>query len=247
MTTSREDVFLKKVKEYDSLIRYAAKRYKISGVVDPDDLYQEGLFILDECVRKSSFEPDSSDFRKMFKTKLWHGLGKAIHKRKAKKRTWKKILNEDFSQLERLVSRSHDYSSSSELGASVEDFYSAKLNPEQSLELREEVNEVDKFLELLVDRLDDDARIVLYELLYPREWSDIPEDCIANAFGDEYWRVPKKIPKAVIARAMDWPLTKFRRAVSRVRKQSKILGEELGIDIIVAAKAKRSRRRKRNA
>ncbi len=58
--------------EYEGLIWSAARRYHIPGLLDPEDLYQEGCIILAEMLRDGTFEAESIDFQKMFKTKLWH-------------------------------------------------------------------------------------------------------------------------------------------------------------------------------
>ncbi len=267
-------VFTRKLKEYESLIRYASRRYQIRGVLDPDDLYQEGLLILDKMLRpgvhdyEHEFDPDSVDFRKMFKTELWHGLWKVLQKCKAQKRDWKKIVHKDYSQLEKNASRSGrcgaptddqvgldlvgSLSDASYVGGSSDrslsdklagDVFSHGLNPEQQLEAREYIEDLDEFIDTLICRLDDEARVVLSELLYPRDWDEIPDDCKTNGYEDEYWRVPKRVPQHVLARMLDWPLIRVRRSISRIRKHAAAIGEELNMPRVAAGFKKRKRRK----
>ncbi len=95
--------FLSKLKEFSSLIRFASYRCQIPGVLDSDDLYQEGLMILDRMFHEDyPYLLDTDiDFRKMFKTELWHGLFKIIKRHKAQQRDFKKVVPQDYSELEK--------------------------------------------------------------------------------------------------------------------------------------------------
>lgn len=267
-TGDRDEVFLQKLREFEGLIRYASRRYHIPGVLDPDDLYQEGLLILDKMLCDDYayvLDPDSIDFKKMFKTELWHGLWKVLQKCKTQKRDWKKLIGKDFSQLERSASSSkrgarledkriplnfdqgdqsfNDTTFRSTWNRTLEEAISSGLNPEQFLELQEKISEVDNLLDILIERLDDEARIVLIELLHPRSWDEIPTEYKTNGTRDDYWRVPRKVPQHVLARILGWPLIRVRRAVSRIRRHAGALGDELGFDLIAVAGLKKRRRR----
>lgn len=265
-TGNRDEVFLQKLQEFESLIRYASNRYHIPGVLDPEDLYQEGLLILDKVVtdelanewvlasRRSGarihvdkLADRTADFRKMFKTELWHGLWHVLQKFKTKKRDWRKLEQNDFSDINRSVSEDYPWDRSLTRSASVkaEDISSVGLDPEQIVELAEKLQEVDSFLDILINRLDDEARVVLHELLYPRSWDEIPKVLRTNGYDDEYWRVPKKIPQHVLARMLGWSLIRVRRAISRIRKQATVVGDELGLDILAVTGFRK--RRKKNA
>jgi len=187
------------------------------------------------------FDPESDDFRKMFKTELWHGLWKVLQKFKTQKRDWKRLVQKDYSDLE---SRAASDSWASDPGDPDvgEEILSGKLTPFQRLETLEDISELDEFIDTLVHRLDDEARVLLSEILYPRSWDEIPQEYKTNGTEDEYWRVPKKIPQHVIARMLGWPLIRVRRALSRIRKQAAALGEEQGNPRIAAGIKKRKRR-----
>lgn len=105
-------------------------------------------------------------------------------------------------------------------------------NGELSYLETETQKQIDYFLEELTHRLDDEARIVLLELLQPREWSDIPEDQRVTKEGDEHFRLPSKVPQATIARYLGMSSTGLRRAVKRIREAAVQLHEDLDLRIV---------------
>lgn len=228
------DEFMDKLKEFDSLIRYAAHRCRIPGVLDPEDLYQEGLLILDRMFHDDYeyYLETDVDFRKMFKTELWHGLIKIINKHKAKRRDFKKVLNEDYIDIERKVQMREE-------GAPAVEAFQGNYDPEQAFFVKEEADQVELFMDKLVERLDDDANVVLQELMYPTDWEDIPEVFKWTATDGVYERMPKRVPLHIIAELLGWPHIKVRRAVKRIRKASQELAPEMGFDLIAIAAAKR--------
>ncbi len=245
-----DDLFLRKLKEYEGLIRYASQRYRVPGVLEAEDLFQEGLCILNEMFGKYSFEPDSVDFRKMFKTELWHGLWKVLQKHKTQKRDWKRKLNADFSDLERIIS--NDFRGARDLSTSYvghvgqdkifkPDAFQSTGDPEQDLILQQQQDIIEGFVDALIEKLDDDARIVLHELLYPRDWEDIPDEFkITGEWSDIYWRRPKKVPQHVVAKLLGWPLIKVRRAIKRIRREAVAVGADLKLDFIPSQPRRRT-------
>lgn len=231
------ELFLRKVEEWEGLIRFASHRYRIPGVLEPDDLYQEGLMILDDMFRKYDFEPDSDDFRKMFKTELWHGLWHVLQKYKTIKRDWRKVTPKDFADIER------DLASGEADGLPL-DRVTCTFTPEEAYEIKESTENTERFIEMLVDRLDDEARVVLSELIYPRTWDEIPDKYKCTGNDEVYWRVPKKVPQHVLADLLGWPLIRVRRAITRIRKHAKALGVEVGFEEMASAQIGR---RKKNA
>lgn len=219
--------FLRKLQDFDRLIRFAARRYKIPGVLDADDLYQEGLIILNMMFSKYDFSPDSDDFRKLFKTELWHGLYKVLQRHKQSKRDFRKLVNQDYSIYEQATDE--------ELAAGS-DIIPLAASPESQFFSREDQTQVREFIEKLSERLDSETRIILSELLYPREWSDIPPEFHCNSTTDSYWRRPKKIiPRHVIADMLGIPRIRMRRAVNRIRVLATQVADELGMDPITKA------------
>jgi len=227
--------FTRKLSEYENLIRYASRRYRIRGVLEPEDLYQEGLMILDSMFHKYDFDPDSVDFRKMFKTELWHGLWHVLKLHKTQKRHHTKLHPDDYADLEKKAA--HSGMSNLPGDPSV---FCASSDPEESYSLVEEERVVESFVDKLVDRLDAEAQLVLNELVYPREWEEIPDYCKMTQDLMLYERVPSRIPNHVIAELLDIPIIRVRRAIRRIRTEARQLGEELGLPIF--AKAGVSRR-----
>jgi len=240
--SSYSEEYLRKLREFDRLIRYAAFRYRIPGVLDSEDLYQEGLIILDKMFRKYNFHPDSDDFRKMFKTELWHGLWHVLQKYKQSKRDWRRVLNKDLSTLE--------LASDEESGNLHSDaLHAFASSPEDHVRETQTNESLSLFLDTLVARLDDEARVVLSELLYPRSWSEIPEESKKNSSDDIYWRCPKKrIPRHILASILGFPKIRVRRAIKRIRSAALEVSTELGTDLVSKAGLRwlESRKKRRN-
>lgn len=230
---TQADVFSKKLKEFDKLIRYASWRLKRDGVIEAQDLYQEGLLLLNKMF-STRFDPDSVDFRKMFKTELWHGLKHIVHDRKATKRGLQfrnGMVNVDDLNVHLMEKRPMADSLKRDVSVYTEEMTSHE-NGELSYLETETQKQIDYFLEELTHRLDDEARIVLLELLQPREWSDIPEDQRVTKEGDEHFRLPSKVPQATIARYLGMSSTGLRRAVKRIREAAVQLHEDLDLRIV---------------
>lgn len=223
--------FNEKVQEYNRLIWYAARRYRIQGVLDPEDLYQEGLIILDKMFREYDFHPDSPDFRKMFKTELWHGLHHVLQRHKAEKRDHRNtVLGEDVSEL---------------IESSEGDMWDRPRpeTPEQKIFAGLEIERVDEFIETLYQQLDWEAQVVLREIINPRSWEEIPESCRTTKNDEPVWRKFKQIPQHVIANILDWPLIAVRRAIKRIRKTAKLLARDSGFKLLAAVDLNKRKRR----
>lgn len=238
------EIFTEKRKEFSGLIRYAAKRYQIPGLLDKEDLQQEALIILDEFVKSDRFHPDTDDFRKMFKTTLWHGLSNVLRAHKTQKRDYRKKLHQDFSELEQRMSDFEGTNLRIALDLGFGEALSIQANPEEFSIAMEKIAELDMFLKQLEGILDKDAKVVLQEILVPRSWDEIPEYCKVNTSGDEYWRTPrKKVPQQVIARYLDWPLIRVKRAIKRIRRKATEIESSIGSQFIDSTGLKARRRR----
>lgn len=218
--------FLRKLREFDTLIKFASRRYRIPGVLDPEDLYQEGLMILDSVFRdieigKYSFDPDSPDFRKVFKTELWHGLWKVLQHHKAQKRDFKRTLPGDISETEDYLADEFE----------LPDFLISP-SPEARVLRGEEKRKAEDFLHQLSLCLDEEENQLLTELTKQRKWDEIPEEHLRNTMGDKYWRVQKKrVPQNVIANILGWSVIRVRRTIKRIRRQAMVLAKEKGVSL----------------
>lgn len=198
---SRTDVFATKLKQFDGLIRYAARRCR-TPAIDADDLYQEGTIILDNMLDKYEFDPASDDFDRMFKTELWHGLVDALRKTKAKKR---------------------DFRSTSYLEDIEADDYSVVVggkSPEDILSEKEVAIRVGEFLDKLIAALDYDSVLVLGELVSPTSWDELPRDVKSLSDYDLYERVPSKVPNYIRAEVLGMSPTKFKRTIRKIRSRA---------------------------
>lgn len=245
----REAVFLDKLQEYEGLIRFASKRYQIPGILDCEDLYQEGCMILNKMLQDDyayPLDPYSRDFRKMFKTELWHRLGHCTHKQKARKRDYRKVAFKDFGDIDPTPvndSSARDTFTNEEL-----DSFSSGLSPEELYEAIEHQCDVEEFLDNLIESLDDEAQIVLSELLFPTPWEEIPDSCkLKSDFTVRVRNPKKKIPQSVLAEMLDWPLVRVRRAITRIRRTAIIIAENKGLKVLASAtKGRPKTKRKKN-
>lgn len=223
----------RKLQEYKPLIKYAARRYSIPGVAgaEADDLYQEGCLILDWMVRHSQFEVDSHDFRKMFKTKLWHGLADTLKSHKRKKNDYRKVVYYEQRREDLDGEAQAKELSAQDLETSLQSIRGSERDPEQAALDYEQMLKVERFIEILTARLDSDARKMFYELLYPKSWDEIPEEYHRTSQGDVHWRKPrKKIPQHVIADMLGWSVMRVRRSTGRLRREAAAVAEELGFE-----------------
>lgn len=231
--------FQQKLKEFNKLIRFASYRYRIPGVLDSEDLYQEGLLILSTMFTKYDFDSSSLDFRKMFKTELWHGLNKIMQKQKQKKRDYRKKANYDYSY--------HTLASDDEKNAV--DSNVAASSPEENATCNEDANEAVDFVMRVRERLDREGQLVLDELMNPREWDDVPEEFRREPWGGVYWREPRNgVPRHIIADMLGIPRIRLKRTVKKVRKVAAEVAEELGMSQlqIAAFKVLEGKKRKKN-
>ena len=224
-------LFVQKLKEHESLIRYAAKRYRIQGVVEPEDLYQEGLMILHQMIDKYDFDPYSDDFRKMFKTELWHGLWKMLRHSKATKRDHRATVVHDFQEPDYDEHGNHEHSKP-RLNAALA---SPDSQPDEAVSDQQHAARTVVFLHRLRASLDSEARDVLDYVLNPPTWDDVPPALRVTKEGDEYWKLPSRIPQHVTAFMLGIPIIRFRRALKRIRKKAALIGDEEGLDLVAAA------------
>ena len=67
------EIVNKLAKEYKALIQNAAQRYTIEGKYDTEDAEQECITLLWEMLC-DGWDPTTVDFRKLYKTRMWHRL-----------------------------------------------------------------------------------------------------------------------------------------------------------------------------
>ncbi len=219
------DSFESKLKEFENLIWYVARRYHIAGVLDVEDLFQEGLLILDSMFDKYSCHPDSVDFRKLFKTELWHGLSKALRKHKTQKRDYR--IAESF---ESIIFAEPD-STTRAVGYKEQDLNLECESSESSYLENQEHQEIIDLVSKLFSRLNEDEQTVLDLLINPMDWDEIDPSFQTTMDGLEYYRVPVNPPQHSIAGTLGWSLTYYKQTLLSVRKSVKLVSKEYGFDL----------------
>ena len=122
-----------------------------------------------------------------------------------------------------------------------------KDTPESQFIEMEEVLEASSFVDKLRDFLEDDedALVLLEELLNPRDWADIPEDCRVTRDDLCYERLPRRIPMHVLALVLDWSSIRVRRTLKRIRVAAKKLAEREQLELLSSAPIGRRRKYER--
>ncbi len=210
-----------KLSKFKRLMRFAAWKYSIPGVLEQVDLYQEALVILNSVFRKYSTK-DDSEFRKLFKTELWHGLSNVTRSYKCLKRDYRVSV-----PLENGGTEDGD-----QWGDQPACFQTAQVSPETELITKEDYEAAGELVDRVISVLDDDAVDVLGELLDPTPWASIPDvfktPLIDFGFGTTYSRTPKTVPRHVIADMLGMSLREVRLAKSRIAKEIVIAAESDG-------------------
>jgi hypothetical protein len=208
-------MFETKLKQYENLIHGAAWRYAIPGILDQDDLYQEGCMILLKMLTHSSLNKDSVDFSKMFYTELAHGMGMLQRKQLTYKRGWN-VVNRSLNFVEWL-----DVCENANQNTFLE-------KDPHILLAQERQQQLNHFFDQLLLILDDRAKVVLFELANPRAWEDIPEADRLTLTGKKYTRLPESVPFHITAKLLGWSLVTYSRTVQRVKHTIVMLSGELG-------------------
>lgn len=199
--------FLAQRKKYESLMQYAAFRCAIPGVLDQEDLYQEALIILDKMFRKYDFAPDTDDFRKLFKTELWHGLCKVVAKYNTQARDHKMSVSantNDEGGYDLFSRTSGDYG-----------------DPEEILVYAEGVKRSEKLLSMLMGSISEDAIAVL-ELT-------LDQDGMRDALRSEYTRLPARLCSSMLGEYLGWDKARVSRAKAELESRALAVAEILGI------------------
>lgn len=197
------NLFAARKAEYEGLLKYAAQRYSVPGVLDFDDVYQLSQTILLNFVTEQPPEILNSpeDFRKLFKTALFHDLINEVNKTKAQCRDWRRQVSstgstsdgEEFSLLDLLPSGDAD--------------------PEACYEQVESQERANEFFLALANRLSDDGKLLLLELVNPR---DVPAELRA-----QYKRAPMSQTSTwLLSQYLGWPCPKVTRELKKLRDTS---------------------------
>lgn len=220
--TGQGESFLRKVGEYEPLLHYAAKRFEIPGVLNWEDLYQEGMIALEETFDYHwTRDPDSEEFTKAFKSRLFHRMHEVLRKYKTQSRDWRKELHatldmddEDdiFNKIPQRTFPPPDHN------LHVQDLN--KYVGELQESLREASRKAVGYSTFFVDAIE-----LLNLITDPN--LELPEDIT-----DCYDRVPTEgFSNTILAELTGWDVMHVRRAMKRLRRHARVLSEKYGFSI----------------
>lgn len=219
MDSEYEDCLRRKEKDFRSLLRFAAKRYEIKGILPFEDLYQEGLIALHDTLEYHwDMDPDSDNFSRAFRYRLFHRLAKELRRYRTKSRDYKcceSLSSEDESSIPRFKNKLVDYVNT----------------PDRSLE----VSALRKYISALEDDLERAS-------LTGSIWGNSADDGLEifrlfkdydGPLGDDvsYERVHRRMNNPAICRITGMDLMKVRRALRRLRKHAMTLAPQYGVDV----------------
>jgi len=217
------EFFAKKLIDFEPLLRYAAKRFEIQGVLSREDLYQEGLVALITTFEEHwEVHPDSDSFERSFKSRLFNSMSNCLRKHKTQSRDWKKELRDVIS----------------EKSGSDKDFSPLNSIPQTTFPSPDyalEIEDIDRYL----DALENDLSVAS---IRGQMWGNTAEDAleifklvtdpnldVPDEVKECYERLPRGLSNAIIAELTGWDLMKVRRAISRMRKHARRLAPDYGI------------------
>jgi len=220
-----DETFIRKLREYEPLLWAAAKRFEIKGVLLPEDLYQEGMIALEQTFEEHwKTDPDSPDFTRSFKSRLFHRMSDVLRRHKTQSRDWRREVR-DGARLSPDATTDPDVPVCDRLPQSV------FPPPDSSLELRD----LKRFVKTLEADLKeaslngplwgssaDDALEVLR--LVVDDGLEIPDE-----IREAYERMPSRMTNMVLAEITGWDVMKVRRALKRLRKHARQLAGSFGL------------------
>lgn len=215
----RDDLFQQRLTQFEALVIHASRdcARPVAGA-EAEDLYQEALLVLDQCVKEYSYLPDA-DWERVFKTALWHKMVSCVRTAEASKRDWRRV-----------ATPSHYRVGSSGGEAGPEDLLDCLTNvpstfplAEDELIAREDEERFDSFVTELLARISEAEQILLFELLYPR---DLSADVKIL-----YARLPKRQSTYLLARLLGWPREQVRKVLLRLRVNATHLAAEMSFEM----------------
>jgi len=210
-----EQQFNKQAKKYNRKLRRIAENLKIPGVLDPDDLFQEGLIILDRVLNEYNFDPESTDFEKYFKTAAYHRMITLQRYHQAKMRNWKKTVVESGC-------KSRDDEGPAFF---LDTLPSANCTPEEYLMYSDSETKAANFRADLIELLPMETVELLIELIDPTPMSE-------NEVKAYFHRIPSNIsrsrPTWLIAQQLKWSRSKVRRHMLKIREAAASLAPLYG-------------------
>ena len=218
--TYDDENFLKKLAEFEPLIWYAAKRYEVRGRLPAEDLYQEGLLALDDTLEQHwQHDPESHEFNRAFKSRLWHRMSHCLRHHNTESRDWKKevrsFVNEEGDEISPLENVPQ----------------TTFPDPDITLRVRDVLRYLHAIKEDLIDQAlkasiwgnsADDALQILQIIM-------ASDDEIPDSMRDMYERIPSRLTKTVLVELTGWDIMKVRRGLNRLRTTAKKLAPSYGI------------------
>lgn len=198
--------FIRKLKTLESTIWAYARHYEIHGVLEEEDLYQEGLIELDHMVNLEQYRdlPDKT-FSSYFKTRLSNKYIKRIKHHTRAKRNWKNTVF--FDNIERII-----YDKDTVHGrfpvADTHMFNGTSVAPDIELENEQKEQEAKEFFSTVREGLDEEARWVFDQLMF---------GVVPDQIKGEFQRVPTHISTTVLGLIFAWDRQKAWRVLKRVR------------------------------
>lgn len=187
---------------YNKLIKYAAKRYEIRGILDKEDLYQEGLAALHISIEKYKDKPD---FSKSFKSHLFYVMSNTrnMYFTKAREST---VTNRLFSE------------------SSIID----SVSGEETTDILSRTIDLNKFKKELIDKLRNNKRKVAKYALDILNIITDDDFTIPDSVRQLYKRIPNRITDEIISNVTGYDINKVKKGIKFLREETMKLAKKYG-------------------
>lgn len=220
--TYDDEYLIKKLKTFEKLIWFAAKRFSIPGVLQPDDLYQEGLIALEETLAESLDHPDSAEFSRTFKSRLFHKILHILRRHKTASRDWRLEVRDVLNASEDGTLTSIFDTIPADDNSNPEYIVSNNQLSEFVIDLRRELKKESVKGSIFGNSYDDALEVL--DIVINYDPMTVPEEVVLT-----YERVPGHLSSAMISEITGWDIMKVRRALSKLRKEAAKICPKYGI------------------
>lgn len=197
--------FLDQLRHHESTIWAIARKHEAPPVLLAEDLYQEGLVILDRLCKE--YEEFSTDYIECYlrTTFVSHCLNQIKYSTRQTRDSRKTLQLSSIT--DNLYSKAKVIMADVEVYPSSEDLYVLR-----QLEL-----EAEEFLNGVYDKLSSDCK-KLFDLIVRFEYRD---DLIPSALLAAYKRTPSQMTVPILSQLLGWHISKTRRVLNKIKRRVK--------------------------
>jgi len=208
MTASQ---FISRLSTLQNVIWYYARNYEIHGVLEADDLYQEGLMELNKMSQLDQYRDlPKSTFNTYFRTRFMSRLKNRVRHHTSKARDWRStVFVDDMGNFVEEKEDPNVTKAAVAINTAMFDYLSP--SPADELEHQHKLREAEAFIDEVKAGLDPEAQWLFEQRLH----GDVPEQ-----LKGEFKRIPGHASVTVLGMIFGWGRGKTWRVLNRVRRRA---------------------------